>query len=170
LGAKAGLAEATARREGGDGDRGAGLVGGRTSCCASRRAPGRSARIYKRPERRQPASQELKKKYGEITMLDFPQWTKDTFPGVTHMDIFSGTVRRRDRRQHVHAAAGRRSRHVRSVEPLGRKWLEKLAAKQAATGVKCQHISNNAPTNLASPTTRCARPASTSARSGWTAR
>src|SRR6266481_2414392 len=33
---------------------------------------------------------EMKKKYGEITMLDFPQFTKDTFPGVTHMDIFSG--------------------------------------------------------------------------------
>src|SRR4051794_23702428 len=32
----------------------------------------------------------LKKKYGEITMLDFPQFTKDTFPGVTHMDLFSG--------------------------------------------------------------------------------
>jgi len=35
--------------------------------------------------------------------------------------------------------------------PSGRKWMEKLAAKQAATGVKTQHISNNAPTNLASP-------------------
>src|SRR5438105_3022778 len=35
-------------------------------------------------------SEELKKKYGEITMLDFPQFTKDTFPGVTHMDLFSG--------------------------------------------------------------------------------
>ena len=23
-------------------------------------------------------------------MLDFPQFTKDTFPGVTHMDLFSG--------------------------------------------------------------------------------
>ena len=34
--------------------------------------------------------EEMKKKYGEITMLDFPQFTKDTFPGVTHMDIFSG--------------------------------------------------------------------------------
>ena len=32
----------------------------------------------------------MKEKYGEITMLDFPQFTKDTFPGVTHMDIFSG--------------------------------------------------------------------------------
>src|SRR5882672_11573150 len=35
-------------------------------------------------------SEELKKKYGEITMLDFSQFTKDTFPGVTHMDLFSG--------------------------------------------------------------------------------
>src|SRR4029453_11459555 len=33
---------------------------------------------------------EMKKKYGEITMLDFPQWTKDNFPGVTRMDLFSG--------------------------------------------------------------------------------
>src|SRR5262245_45628616 len=33
---------------------------------------------------------EMKQKYGEITMLDFPQWTKDTFPGVTRMDLFSG--------------------------------------------------------------------------------
>ncbi len=33
---------------------------------------------------------QLKEKYGEITMLDFPQFTKDTFPGVTHMDLFSG--------------------------------------------------------------------------------
>src|SRR5450432_4534663 len=37
-----------------------------------------------------PRTAEIKKKYGEITMLDFPQFTKDTFPGVTHMDIFSG--------------------------------------------------------------------------------
>src|SRR5262245_2793451 len=32
---------------------------------------------------------QMKQKYGEITMLDFPQFTKDTFPGVTHMDIRS---------------------------------------------------------------------------------
>src|SRR5690349_6190461 len=37
-----------------------------------------------------PQIAEMKKKYGEITMLDFPQFTKDTFPGVTKMDIFSG--------------------------------------------------------------------------------
>jgi len=35
-------------------------------------------------------SEEMKTKYGEITLLDFPQFTKDTFPDVTHMDLFSG--------------------------------------------------------------------------------
>ena len=35
-------------------------------------------------------SAQMKEKYGEITMLDFPQFTKDTFPGVTRMDIRSG--------------------------------------------------------------------------------
>src|SRR5215470_14622493 len=40
--------------------------------------------------RTNPLNAELKQKYGEITMLDFPQFTKDAFPGVTHMDIYSG--------------------------------------------------------------------------------
>ena len=35
-------------------------------------------------------TEQMKAKYGEITMLDFPQFTKDTFPGVTQMDLFSG--------------------------------------------------------------------------------
>ena len=39
---------------------------------------------------RDPRIEEMRKKYGEITMLDFPQFTKDTFPGVTRMDLFSG--------------------------------------------------------------------------------
>jgi hypothetical protein len=34
-------------------------------------------------------SAQMKEIYGEITMLDFPQFTKDTFPGVTQMDIRS---------------------------------------------------------------------------------
>ena len=37
-----------------------------------------------------PNASQMKEKYGEITMLDFPQFTKDTFPGVTRMDLFSG--------------------------------------------------------------------------------
>jgi len=37
-----------------------------------------------------PTPAEQKAKYGEITLLDFPQFAKDTFPGVTHMDLYSG--------------------------------------------------------------------------------
>jgi len=40
--------------------------------------------------RTNPQTDALKKKYGEITMLDFPDFTKSTFPGVYHMDLFSG--------------------------------------------------------------------------------
>ena len=69
------------------------------------------------------SSQEMKERYGEITMLDFPQFTKDTFPGVTHMDIFSGLF------GDVTDDSMFDGRHVRSVERSGRKWLDKLAAK-----------------------------------------
>jgi sugar phosphate isomerase/epimerase len=108
--------------------------------------------IFKSRGAGSPASQELKKKYGEITMLDFPQFTKDTFPGVTHMDIFSGLFGDvTDDSMFVQRPGGGGPGTFDPSSPSGRKWLEKLAAKQAATGVKCQHISNNAPTNLASP-------------------
>ena len=33
---------------------------------------------------------QMKEKYGEITMLDFPEFTKKMFPGVYQMDIYSG--------------------------------------------------------------------------------
>jgi len=88
---------------------------------------------------------EMKGKYGEITMLDFPQFTKDTFPGVTHMDLFSGLF------GDVTDDSMFAGRGFDPLSPSGRKWLEKLAAKMSETGVKCQHISNNAPTNLAGP-------------------
>jgi sugar phosphate isomerase/epimerase len=107
--------------------------------------------IFKSRNAGNPASQELKKQYGEITMLDFPQWTKDTFPGVTHMDIFSGLFGDvTDDSMFVRRPDGGLGNFDPS-SPSGVKWLEKMAAKQAATGVQCQHISNNAPTNLASP-------------------
>ncbi len=91
------------------------------------------------------SSEEMKKKYGEITMLDFPQWTKDTFPGVTHMDIFSGLFG--DVTDDSMFAG-------RTFDPStlsGKKWLDQLAAKLVTTGTKVQHISNNAPNDLAGP-------------------
>ena len=35
---------------------------------------------------------QLKGKYGEITMLDFPEFTKEDVSGVYQMDIYSGFV------------------------------------------------------------------------------
>ena len=87
----------------------------------------------------------MKEKYGEITMLDFPQFTKDTFPGVTHMDIFSGLFG--DVTDDSMFAGGA----VRSVERVGQKVAgEARRTRWSTTGTKGQHISNNAPTNLAS--------------------
>jgi len=88
---------------------------------------------------------QMKEKYGEITMLDFPQFTKDTFPGVTHMDIFSGLF------GDVTDDSMFAGRTFDPMTPSGRKWLDQLANKLVTTGTKLQHISNNAPTNLAGP-------------------
>ncbi len=92
---------------------------------------------------------QMKEKYGTITMLDFPQFTKDTFPGVTRMDIFSslfGDVA--DDSMFFPSVNGRPG----GFDPLsaaGRRWLDTLANTLVKTGTKVQHISNNAPTNLA---------------------
>lgn len=94
-----------------------------------------------------PLNVELKRKYGEITMLDFPQFTKDTFPGVTHMDIFSGLFG--DVTDDTMFDGGQFDPATASA----RTWLDKLVAKMSATGTRVQHISNNAPTNLAESNT-----------------
>jgi sugar phosphate isomerase/epimerase len=99
-------------------------------------------------------SQELKKKYGEITMLDFCQFTKDTFPGVTHMDLFSGLFGdTADDSQYVNVPlmVGAATRVTQEFDPSsdpGKRWLEKMANQMAKTGTKCQHISNNAPRDI----------------------
>jgi sugar phosphate isomerase/epimerase len=96
-----------------------------------------------------PRSAEMKKKYGEITMLDMPQFTKDTFPGVTRMDLFSGLFGDvTDDSMYVALGPGGRGREFDPSSASGRKWLETLASKMTATGTSCQHISNNAPRDL----------------------
>jgi sugar phosphate isomerase/epimerase len=106
---------------------------------------------------RNPRNDELKKKYGEITMLDFPQFTKDTFPGVTHMDLFSGLfgdVTDNSMYVDVPLMVGAATRTTQEFDPSsapGRRWLEQLAGKMAATGTRCQHISNNAPRDICEP-------------------
>jgi sugar phosphate isomerase/epimerase len=92
---------------------------------------------------------EMKQKYGEITMLDMPRFTKDTFPGVTRMDLFSGLFGDvTDDSMFVQVGTSGRGREFDPSSPSGRKWLEKLASTMAATGTSCQHISNNAPRGL----------------------
>jgi sugar phosphate isomerase/epimerase len=88
---------------------------------------------------------QMKEKYGEITMLDFPQFTKDTFPDVTNMDLFSGLF------GDVTDDSMFVGRQFDPSSASGKKWLDQLAKNMAIAGVKCQHISNNAPTNLAGP-------------------
>jgi sugar phosphate isomerase/epimerase len=104
-------------------------------------------------------SADMKKKYGEITMLDFPQFTKDTFPGVTKMDLFSGLfgdVTDDSMYVEVPLLVGTATRTTREFDPSsasGKAWLGKLANKMAATGTACQHISNNAPRDICDPDT-----------------
>src|SRR3984957_3763293 len=98
---------------------------------------------------------QMKKKYGEITMLDFPEFTKKTFPGVYQMDLWSAlfgdtddasqyvtaTYTGSDGKQHA-------TREFDPSSPTGKKWLEKMASVQEKTGTKCHHISNNAPRDI----------------------
>jgi sugar phosphate isomerase/epimerase len=94
----------------------------------------------------------LREKYGEITMLDFPQFTRDTYAGVTTMDLWSslfGDVD--DDSQFVTQDVGGRYRYQEfdPSTPSAKRYLDKLAAHMTKTGVRAQHISNNAPRNLA---------------------
>lgn len=97
---------------------------------------------------------EMKKKYGEITMLDFPEFTKKTFPGVYQMDLFSGLFGDVDDRSmyvEVPVSFNGTTRTMTEFDPSsasGKRWLEKMAKKQVTTGTRCHHISNNAPRDI----------------------
>jgi sugar phosphate isomerase/epimerase len=95
-----------------------------------------------------PNAEAMKAMYGEITMLDFPQFTKDTFPGVTRMDLFSGLFGDVTDDSMYFTVNGRPG-GFDPMSPSGRKWLDTLANITVKTGTKVHHISNNAPTNLA---------------------
>jgi len=96
----------------------------------------------------------MKQKYGEITMLDFPDFTKKMFPGVYQMDLFSGLFGdAADDSMFVESnvvvdGANRTMHEFDPSSASGKKWLEKLADKMASTGTKCHHISNNAPRDI----------------------
>src|SRR3984957_14328292 len=97
----------------------------------------------------------MQTKYGTITMLDFPAFTKKTFPGVTKMDMWSSLFGDVDDPSQLEpmTVPGRDGQPRQIMEfnpasPNGIKWLEKMAAKQKEEGVYCHHISNNAPRDI----------------------
>jgi sugar phosphate isomerase/epimerase len=89
--------------------------------------------------------QQMREKYGEITMLEFPQFTKDTFPGVIHMDVWSSLF------GDVTDDSMYGPRGFDPSTPSSRRWLERLASMLAKTGTTIHHISNNAPTGMSGP-------------------
>jgi sugar phosphate isomerase/epimerase len=100
------------------------------------------------------AAEAMKKKYGEITMLDVPQFTIDHFPGVRKMDLWSslfGDVTNDAMFQKTPwEREGRRgvSYEFDPTTPAAKAWLDQLNARMAKTGVTCHHVSNNAPRNI----------------------
>ncbi len=107
-----------------------------------------------RGQRANPQAEAMKKKYGEITMLDFPQFTRDTFPGVTHMDLWSslfGDFSDDSMFTKTAVSFGGATREMFEFDPWAgpaKKWLDTLATNMAKTGVRCHHISNNAPRDI----------------------
>ena len=101
-----------------------------------------------------PETTALKEKYGEITLLDFPQFTLDTYPGVPAMDLWSslfGDIS--DDSMFVKIERNGRT-YFRDFDPgtdSAKQYLDKLADKIVVSGLKAVHISNNAPRNLADP-------------------
>lgn len=99
-------------------------------------------------------SQQMKKKYGEITLLDFPNFTKEHFPGVNQMDVWNSLFGDpADDSMYVttNFDVGSKYHYVSEFDPSsasGKKWLEKFASICVNTGTKVHHISNNAPRNI----------------------
>lgn len=102
-----------------------------------------------RPER--PETTELKEKYGEITLFDFPQFTLDTYPGVKAMDLWSslfGDVSD----ESMYRKIERQGYSFLEFDPgaaTAQAYVDKLAAKIGNSGVKAVHLSNNAPRDVA---------------------
>lgn len=108
-------------------------------------------RIY--PGRKErPESAELKKKYGEISLLDFPQFTKDTYTGVKAMDIWSslfGDIKDDSMFNRMERNGQTRFGDFNPAAISSKRYLDRLASKIVSTGIKAVHISNNAPRNIA---------------------
>ena len=115
--------------------------------------------LFKRPGDRPPNEDTtaLRKQYGTITMLDFPQWTKDNYPCIFRLDLWSDVFGDpADLTQFTETKFERDGKTFSMYRwdpslPSSKKWAETLRAAMDRTGTVCQHVSNNAPQNLADP-------------------
>ena len=99
-----------------------------------------------------PENLELKKKYRELTLLDFPQYTKDTYPGVTAMDLWSslfGDVTDDSMFTRIDVNNQVRIGEFDPSAASSKRYLDTLVTKMVSSGVTATHLSNNAPRNLA---------------------
>jgi sugar phosphate isomerase/epimerase len=99
-----------------------------------------------------PEVAELKQKYGELTLLDFPKFSKNTYPGVKAMDLWSSLFG--DVTDDTMFTKIERDNQVRPGEfdpssLSSKRYLDQLVKNMIANGVMATHISNNAPRNLA---------------------
>ncbi len=95
-----------------------------------------------------------KKKYGELTLLDFPQFSRNTYSGVTKMDLFSGFFGdlEDDSQFTVREVGGqKRPGEFDPSQTSSKRYLDRFADRMVKAGVYAKHISNNAPRNLAEP-------------------
>lgn len=92
---------------------------------------------------------EMKQKYGELTLLEWPQWMKNNFPGATRMDIFSSFFGDMVDDAMYFPPGGAMGSGFDPMSTAGRKWLDQFTSVLVKTGTKVQHVSNNAPFGLA---------------------
>ena len=99
-------------------------------------------------------SRAAKAKYGEITLLDYPVFTKEHFPGVTKMDVWSslfGDANDDSMFVQTRFEAGSKQHMLWEFDPStasGKKWLDTFANTCVKTGTQVHHISNNAPRDI----------------------
>jgi len=101
-----------------------------------------------------PKSEEMKRKYGEITLLDFLNSRRTRFPVSRIWTCFRGCSAIRPMTPCMYqvplmtGVATRTSYEFDPSSAAGKRWLEKLAGKISSAGTQCQHISNNAPRDI----------------------
>jgi hypothetical protein len=92
--------------------------------------------------------EQLKKKYGEASMLTFCDWTKNMYPGVTAMDVWDSLFGDPDDESLFFKSSSGGRGKFNPAAPSSKRHLDKMADNMAKAGVYARHIPNNAPLNL----------------------